>query len=252
MRYAVISDIHSNLEALEAVLAGIDGRGITTIYCLGDIVGYGPDPEACTDLVRARCARTVRGNHDEALFGNAQRFNPFARAAIRWTRRRMQPGLFKARNAVERWSFLETLPLSFTEGNALFVHGSPRDPTNEYIYQEDIWFTAETKLREIFSRFDRVLFVGHTHLPGIISDGLRGFTPKGTTSHFHLAEGRYIVNVGSVGQPRDRDNRACWVEVEDDEIHHHRVAYDFQKTIEKIRQIGELDEILGTRLADGM
>lgn len=252
-RYAIISDIHSNLEALTEVLADIDRRGIETILCLGDVVGYGPDPETCSDLVRARCERTIRGNHDDALFHEADRFNPFARAAIRFTRDRLRPGLLRGRQAVERWEWLRALPLTFRRGDALFVHGSPRDPVNEYIYQEDVFFNVDPKLRAIFEQTEKVTFCGHTHMPVIIRSDLKTYLPRDGQPEYRLESGyKYIVNVGSVGQPRDRDNRACYVEVEGPVIRHHRLVYDFQKTAQKIDRIPLLDELLGIRLAKGM
>ncbi len=253
VRYAIVSDIHSNLEAFVEVLKDIDERDHETIYCLGDIVGYGPDPEACTDLVMERCAKTIRGNHDEALFTGAERFNPFARAAIRYSRERLKPGLLRGRHAADRWDWLRNLPLTFRVGEGLFVHGSPRDPVNEYVYQEDVFFNAEPKLREIFEQTEHVVFCGHTHMPVIIRSDLKTFPPNDEQpEHELLPENKYIVNCGSVGQPRDRDPRACWVEVEDNMVRHHRVPYDFNKTMDKINKTPLLDEILGTRLAKGM
>lgn len=252
-RFAIISDIHSNLEALQEVLAEIDQRDHSTIFCLGDVVGYGPDPESCSDLVRARCEKTIRGNHDEALFSGAERFNPFARAAIRFTRERLKPGLLRGKACSERWEWLRTLPLSFRRGDLLFVHGSPRDPVNEYVYQEDVYFNVEPKLREIFEATEHVVFCGHTHVPVIMRSDLKTFAPAGDVFEHRIESGyKYIINCGSVGQPRDRDPRACWVEVEGDIVRHHRVPYDFNITAAKIQKIPLLDEILGTRLAKGM
>lgn len=252
-RYAIVSDIHSNLEAFTEVLKDIESRGHDLIYCLGDIVGYGPDPEPCSDIVMERCEKTIRGNHDEALFTGAERFNPFARAAIRFTRERLKPGLLRGRHAAERWDWLRNLPLTFRRGNSLFVHGSPRDPVNEYVYQEDVFFNAEPKLREIFEQTEHVVFCGHTHMPVIIRNDLKTFVPRDEEpEHELLPEKKYIVNCGSVGQPRDRDPRACWVEIEDNIVRHHRVPYDFTSTMEKINKAPLLDEILGTRLAKGM
>lgn len=252
-RYAIISDIHSNLEALRAVLADIDARGLRTIYCLGDVIGYGPDPEVCVDLVRTHCERTVRGNHDEALFSGADHFNAFARAAIRYTRERLKPRLLRGRGAAERWEWLRSLPLRFRIGEALYVHGSPVNPINEYVYQEDVFFNADTKLRRIFEHTDLVAFNGHTHLPVVITSDMQTFVPRDEEASFSLEPGRkYLVNVGSVGQPRDRDTRACYLEVAGSTVHYHRVAYDFRVTAEKINRIPQLDEILGLRLGKGM
>lgn len=252
MRFAVISDLHSNIEALTAVFEEIDRLGIEDVYCLGDVVGYGPDPEACIDLVRKRCRFTIRGNHDDALFGNADRFNPYARAAIHWTRDRIKPGLFRPRAATERWKYLEGLPEEHRIGDLYFVHGSPRDHVNEYIYREDVFFNAEGKLKQIFTTVERLLFVGHTHLPVVISEDLRTFVPTGEKGDVTLGEGKFIINVGSVGQPRDRDPRACFVEYADGRVRYHRVAYDIETVIAKIDRLSALDPALGARLREGM
>ncbi len=253
MAFAVISDVHSNFEALTAVFADIDARGLDPVFCLGDVVGYGPEPEPCIDLIRARCKVTIRGNHDEALFSGADRFNPYARHAIEWTRSRIKPGLFRGKAAAERWKFLQDLPLDHREGEHYFVHGSPRDPVNEYVYREDVFFNADSKLKTIFKSVDRVLFLGHTHLPVIISDALETFVPGEDGSDFDLKPGRkYIVNVGSVGQPRDRDVRACYVEVDGDRIRYRRVSYEVESVVKKIGSNPALDSVLGSRLLVGM
>jgi len=252
MRFAVISDLHSNIEALTAVFDDIDQRGITEIYCLGDVVGYGPDPEPCIDLVRERCRWTIRGNHDEALFSGADRFNPYARSAIHWTRDRIKPGFFRPKKNNERWEFMKELPIKKTVGEFSFIHGSPRDPMNEYIYREDVFFNAEGKLAAIFDTIDKALFVGHTHLPVVITDDLKTFVPTGDEQECRLRGGKYIVNVGSVGQPRDRDPKACWVEVDGNVVRYRRVPYDIDAVAAKIRKIDSLDEVLGNRLFDGM
>jgi predicted phosphodiesterase len=253
MRFAVISDLHSNIEALTNVLQDIDDRGIDPIYCLGDVVGYGPDPRACIDLVRERCAFCIRGNHDDALFTGPDRFNPYARHAIEWTKTRLKPGLFKPRSNNDRWQFLEELPLDLRLGDHYFVHGSPRDHVNEYIYREDVFFNADSKLKTIFKSVDRLLFVGHTHLPVIISDDMKTLVPEEGKQEFKLDPDRkYIINVGSVGQPRDRDSRSCYVEYDNDVIRYHRVAYDIQKVVDKINANPSLDSVLGSRLLEGM
>jgi predicted phosphodiesterase len=252
MKFAVISDLHSNLEALTAVLADIDARGLETIYCLGDVVGYGPDPIPCLDLVMERCEFCIRGNHDDALFNGAERFNPYARSAIDWTRDRLRPGLFRGRNNVERWRYLEELPLEKRIGPYYFVHGSPRDHVNEYIYREDVFFNAESKLKTIFGSVESALFVGHTHLPVVIGSDLKTWVPSDEEPRFRLKAGtKYIVNVGSVGQPRDRDPRACWVEMDEGTLTYHRVAYAIDAVREKIERERALDPVLGSRLVEG-
>ncbi len=253
MRFAVISDLHSNIDALTRVFEDIDARGIDPIYCLGDVVGYGPDPRPCIDLVRERCTFCIRGNHDDALFSGPDRFNPYARHAIEWTKKNLKPGFFRSRANNERWKFLEELPLDLRVGDHYFVHGSPRDRVNEYIYREDVFFNADSKLRTIFESVDRLLFVGHTHLPVIISDDMKTLIPEGDEDSFELdPERKYIINVGSVGQPRDRNIKSCYVEYDDGVIHYHRVSYDVQAVVDRINANSSLDSVLGSRLLEGM
>ncbi|HYC76527.1 MAG TPA: metallophosphoesterase family protein [Planctomycetota bacterium] len=252
-RFAIISDLHSNTEAVGAVLAHIDERKIKTIYCLGDVVGYGPEPEAVCDVVRKRCAFTIRGNHDDALFNDAKRFNALARDAIKYTRERLRPGFLRGRECNDRWDWLRNLPLYQRKGSFLFVHGSPTDPVNEYVYQEDVFFNADGKLKPIFEATEQATFCGHTHLPVIIGSDLKTWTPKDDASEFKLQPGvKYIVNVGSVGQPRDRDSRSCYVEVDGDVVRYHRVPYDIESVQRKILAIPALHELLARRLAEGI
>lgn len=252
MHFAVISDIHSNIDALTSVFEHIDERGIERVFCLGDVIGYGPDPEVCVDMIAARCEFTIRGNHDEALFSGADRFNPYARTALDWTRERLTPGFFKPRANRARWAYLESLELEKRLGDLLFVHGSPRDPVNEYIYREDVFFHADSKLKTIFKSVERALFVGHTHLPMVLTDSLRSFVPEENGAAFDLEDERYIINVGSVGQPRDRDPRSCYVEFNDGRVTFHRVPYDIESVVGRINRCRSLDKVLGSRLRDGM
>src|SRR6266540_1842816 len=247
---AFISDIHANLEALEAVLGDVEGRGIEEVYCLGDVVGYGPDPVACTDLVMSRCRITIRGNHDEAMVRGPVGFNPLAREAIEWTRRAMRPRLWSPASR-KRWKFLAELPLQAEWQGFLLVHGSPRDPTSEYIMDRDILFGPPNMFAEIFARFERVCLVGHTHIPGIFYEGPR-FVPQREVSESFTFEGKkMVINVGSVGQPRDPDARACYVTCEDGSLRFHRVDYDFRATKRKLRTVPQLDPRLADRLAEG-
>jgi diadenosine tetraphosphatase ApaH/serine/threonine PP2A family protein phosphatase len=252
-RFAIISDLHANVEAVTAVLADIEKRGLRTIYCLGDVVGYGPEPEYVCDVVRKKCEFTIRGNHDDALFNDPRRFNALAKDAIKYTRERLKPGFLRGRECADRWEWLRTLPLYQRKGELLFVHGSPTDPVNEYVYQEDVFFNADAKLKPIFEATERATFCGHTHLPVIIGDDLKTYVPKDGANEFELKPGvKYIVNVGSVGQPRDRDSRACYAEVDGDMIRHHRVAYDIAGVQKKILLIPALNELLARRLAEGI
>ena len=137
MKTAVISDLHSNREALEAVFADIHRRGDVDLICLGDVIGYGPDPEFCVDLVRGHARWCLMGNHDEALFREANDFNPHARGAIEYTRKRLKPHWWSSSDCRARWKWLRELPLRMEEGRFLFVHGSPRDPVREYVLSTD-------------------------------------------------------------------------------------------------------------------
>ncbi|HLU47145.1 MAG TPA: metallophosphoesterase family protein, partial [Planctomycetota bacterium] len=162
-KVAFISDIHGNLEALTAVLRDIDRRKVDEIYCLGDIVGYGPDPVACVDAVRARASVVICGNHDEALIRGALGFNQVAREAIEWTRMLLRPRVFRPRSFA-RWRFLGTLPLIAQRHGWLLVHGSPRDPTSEYVLPRHVAWSPPGMFDEIFSAFESLCFVGHTHV----------------------------------------------------------------------------------------
>lgn len=252
MKVAIISDLHSNREALEAVFEHIRGIGVSTLYCLGDVVGYGPEPEFCVDLVRGHAKWTLLGNHDEALFHDASDFNPHARGAIEFTRERMRPHWYSSSEHKARWKWLKELPLVQQEGRFTFVHGSTRDPVREYVLSTD-GFLNPSKLRAIFDSFEDVAVGGHTHHPGLHSDDLH-FTGLDGRDEFTLAlpEGeKFFVNVGSVGQPRDGDNRACYAVIEDTQVTWYRVAYDYRRTMDKILSTGALSEILARRLQIG-
>jgi diadenosine tetraphosphatase ApaH/serine/threonine PP2A family protein phosphatase len=252
MRVALISDLHSNREALDAVFADIDTQRVDAVYCLGDVVGYGPEPEYCVDVVRKRCQLCLMGNHDDALFRDASDFNPHARGAIEFTRERMLPAWYSSGEKKARWRYLRELPLSHNQGRFLFVHGSPRDPVREYVLSTDGYLNPD-KLRAIFESFDGVALGGHTHHPGLHDQNLRfhGLNGADTLSLELPAGKRFFINVGSVGQPRDSDNRACYAILEDERITWRRVPYDFQITAEKIVRTGKLSEVLARRLAMG-
>jgi diadenosine tetraphosphatase ApaH/serine/threonine PP2A family protein phosphatase len=252
MKLAIISDLHSNREALEAVLADIRRRDIDDVVCLGDVVGYGPDPEVCVDLVRTRSRWCLMGNHDEALFRDATDFNPHARSAIEWTKRRMLPSWLSSAEKKARWRFLKELPLQRTEGRFLFVHGSPRDPVREYVLSTDGILNPD-KLRSIFASFEGVGVAGHTHQPGVHDAELHFQGLNGADElSVELPEGsKFFVNVGSTGQPRDGDPRACYAVLEDARVSWYRVEYDYRVTMEKILGTGVLSELLARRLAVG-
>jgi predicted phosphodiesterase len=252
MKLAIISDLHSNREALEAVFAHIRAAGLEDLVCLGDVVGYGPDPEFCVDVVRGHARWCLMGNHDEALFRDASDFNPHARGAIDYTRGRMQPRWYSSAEKKTRWRWLKSLPLRVVEDGSLFVHGSPRDPVREYVLSTDGILNPD-KLRSIFDSLERIGVAGHTHQPGVHDEEFRFHGLGGAdTFTFRFEPGaKYYVNVGSTGQPRDGDNRACYAVLEDDRVTWHRVPYDFRVTMEKIMATGRLSEILARRLAVG-
>ena len=244
---AIISDIHGNLEALKAVLADIDSRSVDEIYCLGDIVGYGPNPRECIDLVMDRAAVTILGNHDQAALFDPEGFNASAERAIFWTRGMLETG--DPSGNEKRWEFLGELPRMKREEDVLYVHGSARNPLNEYVFPEDIY--NQRKMDRIFALVDRHCFQGHTHFPGIFTEDQNFAKPTEIDNRFQLGSQRSLCNVGSVGQPRDSDNRACYVTFDGETIEFHRIEYDFEQTAAKITEIPELDNFLGERLRSG-
>ena len=267
VRRALISDIHGNLEALEAVLNDIEDQGIEEIYCLGDIIGYGPNPRECIDRVMDSCKVTLLGNHDQGAMFDPDGFNVGAERAIFWTRSQLESASDRANNE-RRWEFLGELPRSYKLGPYFFVHGSPRNPLSEYIFPEDIYY--HRKIERAFQLVDRYCFQGHTHVPGVFTENFQFFAPEEIDHEYTLGEGKLMINVGSVGQPRDGDNRACYVILDDGlpepvgaDAHEPRIAascprivfrrveYDFETTIQKIYSIPDLEPFLGDRLRQG-
>lgn len=233
MRIALISDIHANAEALSAVLDDIDQRAVDAIVCLGDIVGYGPDPAACLEIIRRRSIISFMGNHDQAAFDAGLRttFSPLARAAIEWT----APCLNDA-----DLSFLRSLPYRDERYGATFVHAAPSAPEDFEYIMDDVDAARN------FPGFTTALcFVGHTHQPDVFPEDLGRRRVE--------AGRRYIVNVGSVGQPRDGNSRACYglFDPEDLSFEHVRVTYDVATTAEKIYRAG-LPGQLAERLVLGI
>jgi predicted phosphodiesterase len=247
---AIISDLHSNLEAVTAVFREIDRREIREVYCLGDIVGYGPDPGPVIEIVRQRCSMVLRGNHDEALFRGADDFNPIARQALEANRELIRPGFLKP--AIRRlwWMYLRDLRESEQQGDFLFVHGSPRDPIREYVMKADVMFSAN-KLEEIFRLIPRYAFGGHTHQPGVFLEGDGHRTPEEVGGRFSLDATKAFVNVGSVGQPRDGNPLACFVVLDQGTIEWVRVEYDIQQVQDKIRRNRSIDDLCAERLSLG-
>jgi predicted phosphodiesterase len=241
MRVAVISDVHSNLHALEAVLEEIDREQPDAIWCLGDVVGYGPRPDECCRIVEARAAICLAGNHDLGVRGDVDLddFAPDAASAALWTR-----GVLSD----EARTFLARLvPSGEAEGVQLF-HASPRDPVWEYVLTDQ---AAEAALAGTSAR---VVLIGHSHIPLAVTIGggeiAGGHAPAGT--ELELGDGRWLLNPGSVGQPRDGDPRAAWMLLDLDSGHasFRRVDYPIAETQAEFREAG-LPPALGERLSSG-
>lgn len=277
--FAIISDIHGNLEALQAVMAEIDRRGASRTYCLGDVVGYGASPGACLDMVIERCTQCVCGNHDHACFYEPFNFNVSAERACYWTRQAFEDEPNKALRD-RRWEFLGRLPIRHGAENLLMVHASPRRPVNEYLFAEDV-YTNPSKILANFERLEdghKACVVGHTHVPGVFLDDPYFDPPSELPEpHFYTIteDEKAVINIGSVGQPRDRDVRACFVIVHekgevvpypddvgegdlgsDDDgyvatVEFVRVEYDVQQAVQKVLDTPALDDFLGLRLLEG-
>ena len=242
MRYAIISDIHGNVEALQAVLADINKRSIDSIICLGDIVGYYPDPEKCVDLVKKEVDYCVAGNHDYAAIGriDTQNFTYYAYAAMEWTKQNISD------RAKE---YLQSLPLTVTLEKMFFTHSSPSNPQDwVYVFPD----SEETVFEAFNSLMYSLNFIGHTHWPSIMiqeDDRIILHSEHSieiANSHF------YLINVGSVGQPRDFDSRSCYAlyDTDTNEIMLVRVEYDLRITQKKIRE-KHLPMFLAERLEKG-
>ena len=250
MKLALISDIHANLEALQAVRDDLRARPHDAVYCLGDIIGYGPNPCECLDLVMDLADIVILGNHDQAALFDPEGFNPVALNAVYWTRDQLdRVGPPPMTN--KRWDFLGELPRKREEGEYLFVHGSPREPTNEYVFPEDVY--NERKLDVLFDHFELYCFQGHTHIPGIFTAAREFLSPDESGGSYQLLSDKVMVNVGSVGQPRDGDPRACYVTLDTETglLEFHRVEYDVEHTANKVYAVTQLDNMLGDRLRSG-
>lgn len=245
-RHAIISDIHANLEALTAVLEDIADNGVTQIICLGDIVGYGPNPLECLQALK-NCAITILGNHELGLTEGGTRFNARARKAIEWTAEEL-------RQTPEGEAFFNRachFPTTYSIDGLLYVHGSPCDTTNEYLLPK-LSKTPDVLERQ-FSKFNRYCFCGHTHLPGVMEPNRPFESPEDMLMNIFMLgnDSKAIVNVGSVGQPRDRNPNSCYVLFDGDSVIFRRVPYDTAKTAAKIRAIDMLDNTLADRLIEG-
>lgn len=269
-RTALISDLHSNLPALTTALADARARGAERFVCLGDMVGYGAEPRPVLDLVMQLCVSGARdpatgasladglclaGNHENALLNSPEDFNPKARAAIEWTREELLRGPI-APGLPDYFDFLSGLEPRLADDVALFAHGSPREPVKEYMLPRD----AENagKLAANFAAMavlERpVCFVGHSHVPAVYYEDGTLFRPQGTEGPYDLglaAKKRAIVNVGSVGQPRDGDPRLSYVLFDGRTITFVRLDYDHAAAAAAIRAVPDLPDFLAERLFAG-
>jgi diadenosine tetraphosphatase ApaH/serine/threonine PP2A family protein phosphatase len=239
---AIVSDVHANRQAFETVLEDIDSAGCEHTWCLGDLVGYGADPDACVALARAHCELILAGNHDLAVTGAlpVEDFSAWAHAATSWT---------QATIAADSLAFLRELsPSDHREGLGLF-HASPRDPVWEYV------LSAQQAAGCLDAQTDRICLIGHSHVALSFSREPGGLT-AGQTRHggtvLALAAGEWLINPGSVGQPRDGDPRAAWMELDLGALTatYHRVEYDIEAAGAAIRAAG-LPEGLAERLRYG-
>lgn len=246
VKRAILSDVHGNVEAFDVVLADIADRGIDEIYCLGDIIGYGPDPRGCID----RCLEfdlCILGNHDQGALFDPEGFSAGAERAIFWTRQQLEATDDDANEG--RMKFLAERPRTRREDETLFVHGSARSPLTEYVFPEDVYNAR--KIEKIFGFIEKYCFQGHTHVPGIFHIDGKFLSPADLDSGYQLNGDKVMINVGSVGQPRDNDPRACYVVQTDSQLEFVRLDYPYDQTREKIYGIPELDNFLGDRLTEG-
>jgi diadenosine tetraphosphatase ApaH/serine/threonine PP2A family protein phosphatase len=246
---ALISDIHGNFAALQAVLDDIDSLGtVQRIYCLGDVIGYGPQPLECLRLTIERTSGIIMGNHEHAVVHGPYLFNANARKAIEWTREQ----LAAAPDGERLLGFLADLPIRLEVEDLLLVHGSPRDPVMEYVLESDLWEGADPKkMLEIFAAINHLCFVGHSHRPGIFTEDRCFLSAAELGDGFVVSDGKYLVNVGSVGQPRDRDPRACYTLFSGNAVYFRRVPYDIDSTAKLIEAVPELGQRSAQRLYRG-
>jgi diadenosine tetraphosphatase ApaH/serine/threonine PP2A family protein phosphatase len=243
-RVAVISDVHGNWHALEAVLSAIEAESPDELWCLGDLVGYGPRPNPCCAAVRERSALCLAGNHDLGVLGELDlaEFAPDAVASATWTR-----GVLSQ----ESRGYLETLRPSGRREQVELFHASPRDPVWDYVLSLDA-VEASFELTEA-----PLVLVGHSHVPLaiVLEEGELGggHAPEGTEAALGGGATRFLLNPGSVGQPRDGDPRAAWLLLDfgSGRAEFRRVAYPVARTQEEIRKRG-LPDALAERLARGV
>lgn len=241
MIIALISDIHGNREALEAVLADCERQNADVVHCLGDVVGYGPDPGPCVELVHQECRHRIMGNHDASVLGRhlIQTLNQDASRSLTWTRGSVSE---------KHLAMLAEYEFQAVDEERLLVHSSPHEPERwHYVLTPEEAITAFGALTQ------RICFIGHSHQPMIFGERADGTVRRQTGHDFSPDEScRYLINVGSVGQPRDHDARACYLTYDTTEqfVSFHRVTYDVSRTQGKMTEAGLPDRLIA-RLAQG-
>ena len=252
MRRALISDVHGNIDALNCVLDSIDKSNIDSIICLGDILGYGPNPIECVDTIAERCEWSLLGNHDYAALYEPTNFNKAAAESAIWTRTKIDSEKSEPLIA-KRWDFLGQLKVRVHFDDFLCVHGSARRPINEYVFPNDP-IESEKKIISIFNRIEKYCICGHTHVPGIFTEEPDFYSPADFDNNtYNLSDEKIIINPVSVGQPRDGIPLSSYaiLDQESGTVEFKRVEYDYKKVAEKIYKISELDNWLGDRLIEG-
>jgi predicted phosphodiesterase len=240
---AILSDIHGNLEALQAVLRDAAAKQVTRYYCLGDMVGYGPNPNECLDICQA-FDFCLLGNHENGVLFPTEGFSSVAERSMEWTRRQILGGSDGDRE--RRWAFLNQLPRVVQRSELMFVHGSPVGPMSDYVFPEDVG--NRRRMERLFCLIPQVCLQGHTHIPGVFTQDARFLSPTDLPEGFGTGDEKVMINVGSVGQPRDGDRRASYLTWDDGWFEFQRVSYDVDVTVEKVLAVPELGPFLGERL----
>ena len=246
---ALISDIHGNIEALSAVYEDMQKFSVDEVACLGDVIGYGPNPREALEMTRD-CRFHLMGNHEEGLLLAAEDFNDRARQALEWTRKQISSDEHPKEENYALWDHIDGFQKEVVEGDFHFVHGSPRQPTREYVLPADA--LDRQKMGEIFDLMSgRACFGGHTHVPGIFAQGGLFRYQGDLDEKIPFPKERCLINIGSVGQPRDGNPAACYLIIDGDHFMWRRVPYDVQTTMKKIKANPELDDFLAVRLKGG-
>lgn len=241
MKCAILSDIHGNSGALEAVMKDIEGKQVDSLISLGDVVGYGCDPSRCLEIVAKNCGIRMMGNHEYLILGrlSSEHYNKAARVSAEWTMDMLTE---------RELTIISQFQIEYDRDGIYFTHGSPKNPE-----QWNYILTPEEALVAFENFTQSICFCGHTHVPMIFAE-TEGSLPRCQAGHDFLPseDTRYIINVGSVGQPRDKDPRACYVtfDTEELDVEYHRVEYDIQATQRKMAEVN-LPEMLIERLAVG-